>query len=240
MTGPIGDPRSVARPRVSDPSARPLVRRPTFSTLRAELDRRAVAQAAVVLPGDPRPASALDAPLEGALHVTWDGPGYALSTVDYGHTTVLARCPSEPVAARRLLQYLDRPLPPRVRLQPHEVDDAEGRAAPALFELRHRAAHGPLRVELPAGVLLDRVGALDGTMLFPYGTSLEARALPPMNPQAGYHPLRTVVPLAVHVQVAAPWSGQPGGGLRCTLAQEGVGVRDLVVRGLLERVSPVR
>ncbi|WP_156761684.1 TNT domain-containing protein [Microbacterium karelineae] len=203
-----------------------------FETLRHELSRRLVPAAAVSLPGDENP------PMEGALRLRQDGDGWLFETVDYGTAFLLGSAEDEQQAAEIVLAYLDRPLPPLALFPPSEVDEAVAAATPHFADLRARAAEGSLLIEIPAGVVVDRIGAIDGTMFFPYGTSYEARSLPPFGTLAegsGRHAFLTRADILVRVEVAQPWFGQAGGGLRCTLAQDFTGIRDLLVSGSLER-----
>ena len=52
------------------------------------------------------------APLEGALRVRVDGPGFVLETVDYGQAFRLLAAGSEPEITDAVLGYVSRPLPP--------------------------------------------------------------------------------------------------------------------------------
>lgn len=82
---------------------------------------------------------------------------------------------------------------------------------------------------------------LDGVQLFPYGTRFEARSLPPpptaLGQGAERHALLTRANVLVRVEVAQPWFAQPGGGLRMTLAEDRIGIRDLVAQSVLERFT---
>jgi len=51
------------------------------------------------------------------------------------------------------------------------------------------------------------------------------------------HRFLTAGDVLVRAEIVAPWFGQPGGGIRFTLADDFVGIRDLVVDGALERVE---
>ena len=205
-----------------------------FDGLRAQLEARGLTPAMVVLPGEE------GVPLEGALKLAPSPQGgFALSTIDYGVEKVLRTAPDEAAAERVLLEYVDQPLPPIAVFAPADVDQAIGAATPHFADLVDRTAQAPLLVELPVGVLVDRIGVLDGTQFFPYGTSFGARSLPPtaLAQGADRHMLLTRANVLVHAQVAQPWFGQPGGGLRMTLADDFVGIRDLVARGALERFT---
>ncbi|WP_105565739.1 TNT domain-containing protein [Microbacterium halophytorum] len=205
-----------------------------FETLRDEVSRRQIPAAAVSLPGDDAPA------MEGALRLRQSDAQneWLFETVDYGTAFLLAFAASEDDAGQLLLDYLDKPLPDVAVFSQADVEQAVGEATTHWSDLRARATDGSLLIDVPAGVVFDRIGALDGTMLFPYGTSYEARSLPPFGAlPAGSdrHAFVTRGTMRVRVDVVRPWFGQPGGGLRCTLAHDFVGIRDLVAHGTLER-----
>lgn len=206
-----------------------------FDSLRHELARRQIAATAVVLPGDSGPAQ------EGALRLRADDArgGWSLETVDYGRPFPLGAAHDADGASAMLLSYLDRPLPEPRAPEAHEIEAAVDAVTSHLSDLHDRASAEPLLATVPAEVPIDRIGALDGTMLFPYGTAYEARSLPPVGvlaPGSARHAFLTRADILVRVEVAAPWFGQRGGGLRLTLADDFVGVRDLVVAGALERI----
>lgn len=69
-------------------------------------------------------------------------------------------------------------------------------------------------VVLDADTVVDRVGDPDGRVLFADGTPFAERALPPQHRERGYHRYRVMRPLPVRRATAAPWFGQPGGGVR--------------------------
>lgn len=206
-----------------------------FDGLRQQLDARGLTPAMVVLAGEDH-----GIPLEGALHLgPADAGGFELATVDYGSKTVLRTAPDEASAAQMLLDYVDQPLPPVARFASADVEQAINAATPHLADLVDRTQRETLLIQLPVGLLVDRIGVLDGTQFFPYGTSFEARALPPTALGAGAdrHMLLTRANVLVRVGVAQPWFGRAGGGLRMTLADDFVGIRDLVAQGVLERFT---
>ncbi|WP_308797154.1 TNT domain-containing protein [Agromyces silvae] len=204
-----------------------------FDDLRRQLDDRRVPHRAVRLPGDEAP------PLEGALAIVPDDGGFDLVTIDYGRTVPLGRADDESSAAALLLDYLDRPLPAPRRITGDEYRALAASTAAQADELRPRLTEGSLLIQLPAGLAVDRIGALDGVMLFPAETSVEERALPAtaLTDDAHLHRFLTAADVLVRAEIVAPWFGQPGGGVRFTLAEDFVGVRDLVVGGALERVE---
>jgi len=70
------------------------------------------------------------APLEGALRVRADDPGFVLETVDYGRAFRLLAAGSEPEITDAVLGYVSRPLPPVRALPRQELDTLAGRVAP--------------------------------------------------------------------------------------------------------------
>ena len=204
-----------------------------FEDLRRQLDDRRVPREAVQLPGDAAP------PLEGALALLPTEAGFDLATVDYGRVAPLGHADDETSAAALLLAYLDRPLPAPRRLDEDEFRALTRSTSEQAEALRSRLADGAILIQLPAGIAVDRIGALDGIMLFPAETPVERRALPPtaVTRAARLHRFLTAADVLVRAEVVAPWFGQPGGGIRFTLADDFVGIRDLVVDGALERVE---
>jgi hypothetical protein len=75
--------------------------------------------------------------------------------------------------------------------------------------------------------------------LFPAGTPVERRSLPPTSLRDGarLHRFIMTADVLVRGELVAPWFGQPGGGLRFRLAEDFRGIRDLVVTGALARLA---
>lgn len=208
--------------------------------LRGDLDALGLTPFDIVLPGE----QAAVAPLEGALRLRVDEDGFVLETVDYGTGWRLGRADGEPAARRLVLDYVARPLPPVRPLQRGELDRIVGVLAPHYFELRDRsAAAGPAGVviDLPPQLAVDRIGALDGVHLYPVDTPIEFRSLPPnaTRPESDVHRFLTAAQVRVSAVIVPPWFGRPGGGLRYTLQEPEVGIRDLVVAGRLERIQVI-
>lgn len=87
-----------------------------------------------------------------------------------------ARCAS----AKTLLAYLSRPLPEPTALPEATVHAWMTDVAKHYFELRDRvAASGPMIIDLPPHLPLDRIGGIDGWHLTPLDTPFELRSLPP-------------------------------------------------------------
>lgn len=204
----------------------------SWSGTRARLRESGVPDAAVVLPDDGGAT-----PWEGALHAAAgsDG-GWTLGTVDYGRARRLLRRTGEAELISALEAYVLTPLPPVTELSAEERERMLTWAAPHILDLVNRA-QGGLVVDLPAGLLVDRIGALDGYLLFPTGTSFEARSLPPTTLDQPMHSFVTTAAFRVEALVTPPWFGRPGGGLRFSISEPGVGIRDLVREGRLARLA---
>jgi hypothetical protein len=204
--------------------------------LRARVSALGASPFDVVLPGDTDVA-----PLEGALTIEPHGDGWALVTVDYGVHWLLEPAQDRASAEAALLAYLDRQLPSVRPAPPSELDDLAGAIAVHYFDLRDRAAAAGIDgvvIDIPPGVLLDRIGALDGIHLYPIDTPLELRSLPPtaLRVENDVHQFLTRGTVRVRAVITPPWFGRPGGGLRFTLQEPRVGIRDLVATGVLERI----
>jgi hypothetical protein len=181
-------------------------------------------------------------PLEGALAIRATDDGFSVVTVDYGRPVPLWRGASYAAAAEFLLAYLVRPLPSPREATTAELDALVEGAEPHYGPLRDTiiaAGAGGALIELPPGIPVDRIGALDGNLLYPLGASFESRSLPPhaLRAESGLHRFVTAGIVLVRAEIAAPWFGRPGGAVRFTLADAGTGIRDLVVDGKLERLD---
>ncbi|WP_124949928.1 glycohydrolase toxin TNT-related protein [Sulfuriferula thiophila] len=75
----------------------------------------------------------------------------------------------------------------------------------------------PETVTLPSGTLLDRYGSPNGTFASPAGTPFSARSLPESSANAPLTTYQVVEPIEVQAGTAAPWFGQPGGGVQYEL-----------------------
>ena len=211
-----------------------------FDGLRAELDGLGLTPFDITLPGE----DAAVAPLEGALRVRQDDGQFVLETVDYGTAYRLARAGSEDEACEMVLGYVSRPLPPPRVLPRVELDGIVGKVAMHYFDLRDRTREaGPrgIVIDLPPDLPIDRVGASDGVDTYPVDTPLEFRSLPPsaLRPENDVHKFLTTTAIRVGATITPPWFGRPGGGIRFTLQHPGLGLRDLVVSGALQRLQVV-
>ncbi len=213
----------------------------TFEQLRADLDGRGFGLELVILPGDP-PAGP---PPEGALRVVQVGQAFEVQCIDYGQPRVVVKAPDEDAIGRALLGFLDRPIPPVLTMAPSEVSAIEDRLAPYYPQLREQitASGGASLIQLPPGILVDRIGAPDGWLLTQLNASFESRSLPPtaLREPSGVHQFVTEATVLVRASIVPAWFGQPGGAIRYAIADETMTIRDLLVEGSLRRISvPVK
>ncbi|MGN7190902.1 MULTISPECIES: TNT domain-containing protein [unclassified Curtobacterium] len=219
----------------------------TFAETRPILDQLGYTVRYVQLPGE----QLHEPPVEGALRITpaQDDAGaagsgdFALEVVDYGTARRLATARGEADAVEMLRRFLNRPFPAPRDIPRHELDGLRDRAAttyPQLAQQVAQAGDEGLRIQVPAGVPVDRVGGPDGYLLHPLDTPLPQRSLPP-HVAAAPEVHRYVVerPFLVEVRFVQPWFDQPGGALRFATADPSVTVRDLVVDGSLVRLRVV-
>ena len=204
--------------------------------LRAELYALGFSLHDVVLPGEDDGAAA---PLEGALSLRRADQGWVLETIDYGQGHPLGTAATEDEARAMVLRYVSRPLPPVRDVTPDELDGYAAAVSMHYFDLRDRVRDaGTLVIDLPPLLPLDRLGALDGVQLYPIDTPFELRSLPPhaLQSPGGAHRFLTARPVRVAAEITPPWFGRPGGGLRFSLQAPGVGIRDLVIAGAMDRI----
>ncbi|MFJ3385869.1 MULTISPECIES: TNT domain-containing protein [unclassified Curtobacterium] len=213
----------------------------TFADTRPILDQLGYTIRYVQLPGE----TLHEPPVEGALRiVAADAPDtFALEVVDYGTARRLATARGESDAVEMLRRFLNRPFPAPRDIQRYELDGLRDRAASTYPQLAQQVAQaGPdgLRIQIPAGVPVDRIGGPDGYLLHPLDTPMPSRSLPP-HVAAAPEVHRYVVdrPFLVTVRFVQPWFDQPGGALRFQIADPSLTVRDLVVDGALVRVRAV-
>ncbi|PRX92295.1 TNT domain-containing protein [Allonocardiopsis opalescens] len=67
-------------------------------------------------------------------------------------------------------------------------------------------------IELPPTTEIDRIGNLDGNLVYAAGTDYANRSLPPDWVRRDYHVFRVERPMPALMGVAVPWFEQPGGG----------------------------
>lgn len=205
--------------------------------------RRRLAEAnypldAVVLPD----ALATPTTLEGAMEIRGTSGGrFAVGVRDYGTFEVLHTASSERAACDWLWDYLlaGTPQPRPTTRADLEQRSAAYRPAYAQVYAQIQAGGGAATVTtLGPGVALDRIGSIDGVFLFPWGTPLPARSLPPTtSPAARLYQVVTTRALYVEAEIVPAWFGQPGGSLRFRIAQDGLGVRQLLQQGALIEVA---
>lgn len=82
----------------------------------------------------------------------------------------------------------------------------------------------PVTVTLSTGQFIDRFGPTTGRFLAPFGVIYSRRAIPPSNLNTftrrfpnGYYVFKVLKDFRVDSGPAAPWFGQPGGGLQYRL-----------------------
>jgi len=204
---------------------------PSWAEVRAVLRDRGVADAAVVLPGDQGAA------WEGALNVSsGDDARWALSTIDYGQSRVLLRRSTAAEIVTALYQYALSPMPEPLPLPESERESMLAWAAPHVLDLAARNVHDTL-IDLPANLLLDRIGTLDGFLLYPTGTSFEARSLPVTALDQPLQKFVTTDQIRVRATVTPPWFGRDGGGVRFSIENQTLGIRDLAREGQLRQLT---
>lgn len=203
----------------------------SWSDVRKYLRENAIPDGAVLLPNDEQLA------WEGALHVASDADGtWTLCTVDYGQPRLLLRRATRPEIVQALYAYVLTPIPEAVILATHEIERMLTWATPHLNDIAARVGNG-LIIDVPAGLLLDRIGAIDGYLLYPAGTSFEARSLPVNTVRQPLQTLATASTIRMKVTSTPPWFGRPGGGLRFAIVEPGIGIRDLVREGQLTQIA---
>jgi hypothetical protein len=211
-----------------------------FEGLRDELSALRLTPFDITLPGE----EPVVAPLEGALRLRAGDGEFVLETVDYGTAYRLRSATTEPEAREMVHGYVSRPLPPVRPMPRRELDTVVGKVAMHYFDLRDRAREaGPrgIVINLPPELPIDRVGALDGVHTYPVDTPIEFRSLPPsvLRPENDVHKFLTTTQIRVGAAITPPWFGRPGGGIRFTLQQPELGLRDLVVSGALQRIQVI-
>jgi hypothetical protein len=182
--------------------------------------------------------------LEGALRLRQTKGRFVLETVDYGTGYPLLNCAAADQAREMVLAYVSRPLPPVRPIPKLELDTIVGRNSSHYVDLRDRAREAGTRgivIDLPPDLPVERIGALDGVHTYPIDTPFELRSLPPntLRPENDVHKFLTTMNIRVGVTITPPWFGRPGGGIRFTLQQPGLGLRDLVVSGALQRIQVI-
>lgn len=207
-----------------------------WSELREELDRFKIPKEHVALPGEDLQG------WEGALKVTQSADGkWELVMSDYGQTRSLFKRDSEREMFDAVRLYVLTPLP---RAEGLELTDAEFEEmmhtrGQQMHELAEQIqASGPNLIQLPQGLLIDRIGVVDGFLSYHFRTSFEARAMHPFALEQRIHVFRVANPFLVTAELTQPWFGQPGGGVRFVLEEPMLSFRDLIHTGVLDYLAP--
>ena len=169
-----------------------------------------------------------------------------------------ARLATEDEACRWLLaELLVAEEPPRVLTAEQEQRSRErtGALIQAAMARAAQAATATGRYEAPfqldAGLLVDNFGQESGSYLYADGTPFQQRSLPPSaltttDPAFpyGYHRYEVMRPFTVRAGPAAPYFGQPGGGLQLKVEGDFLAerpplatIRWLLRAGYLRRVA---
>ena len=85
------------------------------------------------------------------------------------------------------------------------------------------------------GQVLDRYGGTGGSFLSPAGTPAAARSLAPGSEALQLNSYQVMKPFKAGAGRAAPWFGQPGGGLQFYTGR-GTTVQDLINSGHLQSI----
>ena len=92
----------------------------------------------------------------------------------------------------------------------------------------------PSRKTLEPGTVIDRYGETGGSFASPKGTPPYARSLPPGAESKPLRSYEVTKPIDVDAGKAAPWYGQPGGGIQYDLGKP---VQDLIDSGHLKPID---
>lgn len=193
----------------------------------------------VRLPGDP-----LVDPRMGSIVMDFaDGSSVDVFAWDYGQTRRLFRTPDLREAVATVVQRL-RPEPVNARRVTREDWQSWcSEAARSAASLDAGLDNGlVVETSLPAGMVVDRFGDLDGFLLYPAGLPFARRSLPPsaLDPSRrdlGLTAFGVVRPIDVLAARVAPAFEQPGGGVVFRLRSEQDTVRDALRRGDLTALS---
>lgn len=190
----------------------------------------------VRLPSDP-PETPFPA---GGLTVV-RGEDWEVHLLDSGLDQPLVKASNEVAALEYVLQRLSTPLPAETSYSMDELKRAYDFMADVVEPIKQAASTSPglvVETTLQPGHVLDRIGLVDGIMLYPVGTPLRERSLPPDALDGGgaagglhYYGVRSAIP--VRARVVEPWFGQPGGGVVFRVQPPDVTIRDLVLGGSL-------
>jgi hypothetical protein len=162
--------------------------------------------------GDALAEAVVTAP-EGSFLLHRQDDRWAVATVDRGERFPHRVFDSESEACEHLLGVLtaDRE---RATVSAAELDEATRYATALAGDLRDRLerAPAPMFRMLAPGEIVERTGGDGGHYLFPVGTPLEQRGLPPAAlDQGGSRLFRICEPFSVVVTLVTPAGGRRGG-----------------------------
>ena len=152
-----------------------------------------------------------------------EGGDVVIGGLDRSRFAAYGRFAHEQRAAETLTVLLRRPPPAPLP----RTEDQLARAARGLVVVLDEAggvggggsADGVAGAAIPVGAVLDHLGHGSGHVLYPLGTPMSQRSLPPTDltqPRTGYLVVRPL-PDGCRATRAPAWFGQPGGGWMITL-----------------------
>jgi hypothetical protein len=202
---------------------------------RDRLNQAGISLRDVHLPGE-EPAI----PRQGVVVVRNGAQGWEVVSEEYGDSALLARASTEDEALEYAVERVTAPRPAPRPVDAGLIERARTTMAQLTGSVRSTLAQSSAQVAqatLWDGAVVDRFGTLDGFLLWPEGTPLAERSLPPdaidrTFPHYGRVVLGCAAEIPVLVRVTAPWFGQPGGAVVMRLEPD-VTVRDLVASGRL-------
>lgn len=204
----------------------------TLADARATLSAASLSERDIVLPDEPVGNLRM-----GSLQLV-AGDGYVdVVAWDYGTERTLARARSLEEAVQHAVDRWRRTPEVSRRVGRAEYAEWVGEMAERVRSLAPALDAGKVvQTQLPEGSVVDRFGNLDGFLLYPAGTPMAQRSLPPsvLDPTRADHGLLlfgVARPVTVHAARIQPFFGQPGGGVVFRLGTESDTVRDLLLRG---------
>jgi hypothetical protein len=111
----------------------------------------------------------------------------------------------------------------------------EGRRLIPYWPPNRGFANTPVPLTLQPGTRIDRYGFDGGRFASPEGVPVQSRSLAPGTADRPYSVFDVVEPVDVLAGNAAPWFGQPGGGMQYELAKT---TKELLDAGIIRRVNP--
>lgn len=110
----------------------------------------------------------------------------------------------------------------------------EGRRLIPYWPVNRGFANTPVSKTLQPGTRIDRYGYDGGSFVSPQGVPAPMRSLAPGTTDKPYSVFEIVKPLDVQSGRAAPWFGQPGGGIQHELGRS---IKELLDAGIIRRVT---